>query len=135
MAKIMFSLEELVEIMIANELILENIRRVKVKDGIVHFVIKTDLFVLPLIPASLKFSSFENNKATFKLTLVNNQLSKIISRYNHILDTELPACMKFEHPNLMIDVEKLLQENNIRGLQIKDVLFKDSEFTVVIDKN
>jgi hypothetical protein len=135
MAKITFSLEELVEVLIANDLIFENIRRIKVKDGVVHFVIKTQLFMLPLIPASLKFLSFENNKATFELTLVSSHLGKVISRHNHILESELPSCMEFEYPNVMIDMEKLLQEKNIRGLQIKDVLFKDSDFTVTIDND
>jgi hypothetical protein len=132
MAKITFSLEELVEILIANDLILENIRRVKVKDGVVHFVIKTQLFILPLIPASLRFSSFDNNKVTFELTLVSSHLGKALSRHNQLLD--LPACMKFEYPNVMIDMDKLFQEKNIRGLQVKDVMFSDGEFIVVTDK-
>lgn len=134
MAKIIFSLDELVEILIANDLIPENIKRIKVKDNVVHFVIKVQSFILPLIPASLRFLSFDDNKVTLELTLISSRLSKAIGRHNQLFDLKMPAYIKFEYPNVIVDMDKLLQEKNIRGIRVKEVLLKESEFTVVTDK-
>jgi len=134
MAKIIFSLDELVEILIANDLIPENIKRIKVKDNVVHFVIKVQSFILPLIPASLSFLSFDDNKVTLELTFISSRLSKAIGRHNQLFDLKMPAYIKFEYPNVIVDMDKLLQEKNIRGIRVKEVLLKESEFTVVTDK-
>ena len=131
MAKITFGLEEIVEILISNELLPKNIIRVKVKDDRVHFYIKTESFILPFIPASLRFLSFNNNNVTFEMTLVSGQVSKAIGRLDQLFDLKIPAYMKLEYPNIVINMDMLLQERNVRGLQVKDVFFKDGEFSIV----
>jgi len=133
MAKITFSIEELVRILISNKLLPKNIVRVKVKGDSVHFYIKTQSFILPFIPASLRFLSFDNNNVTFELTLVSGQVNKILGRLDQLSDFKIPAYMKFEYPNIVVDMDKLLQGKNIRGLQLKSVLFENGEFVVVTD--
>lgn len=131
MAKINFNLEELIEILISNEILPKNIIRVKVKDDKVHFYIKTQSFILPFIPASLKFLGFENNDVTFELTLVSGQVNKIISRLDQIFDLKIPEYMKLDYPKIVVDMSKLLQEKNIKGLRVEEVTFDNGEFSVV----
>ena len=133
MAKITFSIEELLTILISNELLLRQIMRVRVKGQRVHFVIRTNSFILPYIPASLRYVSFDNNNAIFELTIVSSHLNKAVSWLNQALKLKIPACMKLEYPNIFVDVDRLLKERNIRGVQVKDIFFENGEFTIVTD--
>ncbi len=134
MAKITFSLEELLKILTSNELLPRQIIRARVKGQRIHFVIRTDAFILPYIPASLRYVSFDNNNAIFELTIVSGHLNKAISWLNQALKLKIPACMKLEYPNISVDIDKLLEEKNIRGLRVKDILFENGDFTIVTGK-
>jgi len=133
MAKITFSLEELIKILISNELLPRQIIRARVKGQRVYFVIRTNAFILPFIPASLKYISFDNKNAIFELTIVHGHLNKAVSWLNQALKLKIPACMKHEYPNIFIDIDKLLEEKNIKGVRVKDILFENGEFTIVTD--
>lgn len=133
MAKITFSLEELIKILISNELLPHQIIRARVKGQRVHFVIRTNLFVLPYIPASLRYVSFNNNNAIFELTIVSAHLNKAVSWLNQALKLKIPACMKLEYPNIFVDIEKLLEEKNIKGVQVKDIFFDNGQFALVTE--
>ncbi len=131
MAKITFSLEELLKILISNELLPRQMIRARVKGQRVHFVIRTNAFILPFIPASLKYISFDNNNAIFELTIASGHLNKAVSWLNQALKLKIPACMKIEYPNISVDIDKLLKEKNIRGVQVKDIFFENGDFTIV----
>ena len=131
MAKITFSLEELLKILISNELLPRQIIRARVKGQRIHFVIRTNAFILPFIPASLRYVSFDNNNAIFELTIASGHFKKAVSWLNQALQLKIPACMKLEYPNISVDVEKLLKEKNIKGVQAKDIFFENGEFAVV----
>jgi len=133
MAKITFGLEELVEILISNKFLPGEIIRARVKGERIHFVIRTTSFILPFIPASLRFLSFNNNNAIFELTIVNSHLSKAMSWLNQVFKLKIPAYMKLDYPKLFVDVDKLLQEENIKGVRVKDISFEDGGFTIVIE--
>ncbi len=130
MAKIIFGIEELVEILLSNDLLPENIIRVKVKDKSIHFYIKTQSFILPFIPASLRFVSYDNNNVTFELTVVSDKVSKAIGRLDQLLDFDMPVYIRLEYPNIVVDIDKLLQEKNIRGVRLKSVVYENDEFIV-----
>jgi hypothetical protein len=134
MAKITFSLEELLKILISNELLPRQIIRARVKGQRVHFVIRTNAFILPYIPASLRYISFDNNNVIFELTIASGHLNKTVNRLNQALKLKIPACMKLEYPNISVDIDKLLEEKNIRGLRVKDILFENGDFTIVTGK-
>lgn len=131
MAKITFNLEELTQILISNELLREEILRPKVEGDRIHFVIKINSFILPYIPASLGYLSFSDNLAIFELTIVSSYLNRAVSRLKQILQLKLPAYMRLEYPKIFVDVDKLLKEKNIRGIRVKDISFKDGDFTII----
>ena len=130
MAKITFSLDELTQILISNELLRGEILRPKVEGDRIHFVIKTNSFILPYIPASLGYLSFSDNLATFELTIVSSYLNKAVSRLKQILQLKLPVYMRLEYPKIFVDMDKLLKEKNIRGIRVKDISLKGGEFTI-----
>ncbi len=131
MAKISFTLEELLEILASNQLLPAQITRVKVQGDEVHFVIKTDAFILPYIPASLKYLSFNDNNALFELTIITGRANEDVSWLNQALKLKLPAYMKLDYPNLFVDIDRILREKNIRGIQIEDISFQNGQFIVV----
>jgi len=131
MAKITVSLDELIKILISNELLPRQIIRARVKGQRVHFVIRTNSFFLPFIPASLRYVSFDNNNAIFEISIVSGHLNKAVGWLNQALKLKIPSCMKLEYPNISVDIDKLLEENNIRGVQVKDILFENGQFAIV----
>jgi len=131
MAKITFSIYEFTQVLISNELLRGEILRPKVEGDRIHFVIKTNSFILPYIPASLGYLSFSDNQAIFELTIVSSYLNKVVSRLKQqILQFKLPVYMKLEYPKIFVDVDKLLEEKNIRGIRVKDISLMDGEFTI-----
>ena len=130
MAKISFNLQEMIQILISNELLRGEILRPKVEGDRIHFVIRTNSFILPYIPASLGYLSFSDNQAIFELTIISSHLNKAVSRLKQILQLKLPVYIKLEYPKIFIDVDKLLKEKNIRGIRVKDVSFESGEFTI-----
>ena len=130
MAKISFNLEELIQILISNELLRGEILRPKVEGDKIHFVIRTHSFILPYIPASLAYLEFSDNQATCELTIVSSHLNKAVSQFKQMLQPKIPAYARLEYPKILVDVEKLLKEKNIRGVRIKDISFEDGEFTI-----
>ena len=130
MAKISFSLEELTQILISNELLRGGILRPKVEGNRIHFVIRTNSFILPYIPASLGYLSFSDNQAIFELTIISSHLNKAVSHLKQMLPFNLPEYIRLEYPKIFVDVEKLLKEKNIQGIKVKDVVLENSEFTI-----
>jgi hypothetical protein len=135
MAKITFNLEEITKIVISNGLLPPEIIRVRVKGEKVHFIIRTNSFILPYIPASLGFLSFSDNNVIFELTIISSHLSKAKNWLNEALKLRIPAYMKLEYPQLSVDIDKLLQEKNFTGIRIENILYEAGEFTIVTSNN
>jgi hypothetical protein len=130
MAKITFSLEEFVEILASNKLLPGQFIRPEVKGQSVHFVIRTNLFVLPYIPATLRYLSFEDNHAIFEISIVRGHLDKAMKRLESLFPHKLPAYTKLEYPKIFVNVVHLLKEKNIRGIRVNDISFEQGRFTI-----
>ena len=130
MAKITFSLEELTQILISNELLQKWILRPKVDGERIHFVIRTNSFILPYIPASLGYLSFSDNQAIFELTVISSHLNKAVSRLKQMLQLKLPAYIRLKYPKIFVDVEKLLNEKDVKGIRVTDIALENGEFTI-----
>ena len=131
MAKMTFSLEELTRILISNKLLPGEIIRVRVKGEAIHFVIRTNSFILPFIPASLKFSSFDGTSAVFELTIVSSRASRATSWLSQMFKIKIPTYMRLDYPKLFVDVDELLRQKNIRGVRVEDIFLEEGEFTIV----
>jgi hypothetical protein len=131
MAKITFTHIELFNILISNELLPKKVLRPKVEGQEIHFTVETNLPLLQYVPASLKFLSFTDNNAIFELTVVNSSLSKTISRLNLLSKLDVPDYVEIDFPKISVEVNELLKQRNIRGVQIEDILFDNGEFTII----
>jgi len=134
MARIVFGFEELLEFLVCNRLLPGSIVRARVKGERIHFVIKTNSFILPFIPASVKYLRLEGSHIVFELAIVSNRANKAISWLNQMLEPKMPAYTKLEYPILSVDMDKLLAEKNIRGVRIKEIFFEDGEFTLITER-
>ncbi len=133
MAKITFSLQELVDFVVSNEMLPPEVVRMRVKGKKIHFAVKTNAFILPFVPASLVYVSFDGRHAHFELTNVPGPVNKVIGWLQHALKLKIPAFVKLEYPSVSIEIEGLLREKNIRGIQVKDVVFQNEEFSVLTE--
>jgi hypothetical protein len=133
MARIAFGFEELLEILVCNGLLPGSIARVRVKSERIHFVIRTNSFILPFVPASVKYLRLEGSHAVFELAIVSNRINKAASWLNQMLEPKMPTCVKLEYPILSVDIDKLLAEKNIRGVRVKEILFDNGEFTLITE--
>ncbi len=133
MAKIVFGFEELLEILVCNQLLPGSIARAKVKGERIHFVIKTNSFILPFVPASVKYLRLDGSHIVFELAIVSGRTSKAKSWLNQMLEPKMPTYVKLEYPILSVDIDKLLEERNIRGVRVKEFSFQDGEFTLVTE--
>jgi hypothetical protein len=135
MAVITFTYEELLEILKSNNLLPGQIAKAEVKNGCFHFTVRTENFLLPFVPASLRYQSFENNFAIFELTVVSSHFNKAIGWFSQSLQARLPEYVKLSLPNVLFDMEKLFQEKNIKGIRIKEIIHEPCQFTVIIERN
>jgi hypothetical protein len=131
MAKITFSLDELIGILSTNAILPGKIVSAKAKGRSLQFAIKTGSFILPFVPASLSYTSFDGNNAVFELNVVGGRLNKATSWFNELLKPKLPACMILDYPNISVDVNKLLAEKGIKGVRVKDMFFENDKFAIV----
>ena len=133
MAKIVFGFEELLELLVCNGLLPGSIARAKIEGERIHFVIKTNSFLLPFVPASVKYLRLDGSHIVLELAIVSDLASKAMGRLNQMLEPKMPTYAKLEYPVLSVDIDKLLAEKNVRGLRVKDILFEDGEFTLVTE--
>ncbi len=131
MAKLTFSVEELVEVAVSNGLMPSEIVRVRVKGERIHFVIRTSSFILPFIPASLRYVSFDGDNAMFELTIISSHANKAVGWLNELIKLKIPDCLKLEYPNVSVQINNLLEEKNIKGVRVRDVSFTDGQFSIV----
>ena len=133
MAIIKFTLEELLKVLTSNNLLPPQIVRTEVKNNSIHFAISTETFLLPFIPASLKFLSFENNIATLELNLVSGHFNKALGFFGQSYESRLPDYVKLELPNILIDLKKFFQAKKIKGVRVKEITQENDLFTIVAE--
>ncbi|MHC4363714.1 MAG: hypothetical protein ACYSTZ_12885 [Planctomycetota bacterium] len=131
MAKLTLSVEELVQVAISNGLLPSEIARVRVKGERIHFVIRTGAFILPFIPASLQYQSFDGDKAIFKLTVVSSHANKAVGWLNERIKLEMPDHTQLEYPNVSVEINRLIEKKNLRGVKVKEISFRDGEFSII----
>jgi len=135
MAKLTFTAEELVEVAVSNGLLPPEIVRMKVKGERIHFVIKTGSFVLPYIPASLKYLRFDGDNAVFELSVVSSHATKAMGRLKNLIELNMPGYVRLEYPNVFVEINRLLEDKNVKSLRVKDILFEDGEFSITTGNN
>ncbi len=133
MAQLTFNLEELVEIVNSNGLLPPEIIRLRVKGEKIHFVIRTGSLILPYIPASARYVSFDGDNAIFELTVVSSHANKAVGRLNELVKVKMPDHMKLDYPHVTVEINRLLEDENVKSLRVRNILFEDGRFTIISD--
>jgi len=131
MAVIMFTLEELLDVLASNDLLPAGITRLKVKDQTLHFVIRTGSLVLPFVPASLTFTGFEDGKALFELSIAGGRATRALAWLTRAYAQRMPDCTTLDYPQLVVDLQAMLKKKNINNLRIDSIAFDEGRFTIV----
>lgn len=131
MAAITFTLEEILQILKSNNRLPEQIVRSEVKNDCIEFTVDTKMFLLPVIPVSLKYISYENNIATFELNIVGSHFNKALSMVGNSYQSKLPEYVKLELPKVLIDLQKLFEHRKIKGIRVKEIIQNNSNFTII----
>jgi len=134
MAKLTFTLNELLELVLANGKLPEQLSDVRAEGSGICFTIKIPAFLLPSMPASIKFKEFDNGKAVLEAEILNEQINNTIGKFSGMLGNKLPSFISLEYPQIYVNIDKMLIEKNIKGFTIQDVAFEDGEFTIITDK-
>ncbi len=133
MATLTFSLEELLEILKSNNFLPAQISRAEVKNDNIVFIIKTENFLLPSIPATLKFLSFSNNIATFEINIMSGHFNKALGMVGNSYQSKMPDYVKLDLPNVLVDLEKLFEHRKIKGIRVKEINQIRNHFTIVTE--
>lgn len=132
MAKIVFSLEELLSVLTANDVLPEQVQQARANGDTVEFVIKTGVFILPMVPVSLKYAGYEGGEITFEMSVAGGRFSDVIGGFAKQFESKMPPGVRLEFPQIYVDVGKLLESKNIRGVSLSEVSVNDGEFAVVV---
>ncbi len=135
MAKITFNLEELLSILLANDVLPEQIQKANAGGDTIEFVVKTGVFILPMVPVSLKYVGYEGDEINFEITVAGGRFSDLIGGFAEQFESKMPPGVRLEFPQLYVDVAKLLEAKNIKGLRLSEILVNDGEFAIVISSN
>lgn len=130
MAKIVLSLEELLEILIANGILPDKIQQPRAKGDTIEFVVKTGVVILPAVPVSLTYAGYEDNNIKFEITVAGGRFSETIGGFAKQFESKMPHGVRLDFPHVHVDANKLLEARNIRGLRISDISASDGEFTL-----
>ncbi|MCF7958726.1 MAG: hypothetical protein K9M57_09795 [Phycisphaerae bacterium] len=122
MAKINFSLNELLTIAKANDIKLDRLEDIQVQGNTITVVIATGLPLPKTIKADIEFIDFDNGQA--KLELKGNPL---VGKFVNMVT--LPTGITFNSPHFIIDVNSLIAQK-VKGLCIESMTLTDGEFTI-----
>jgi hypothetical protein len=130
MGQIILSADELVCTLSANALIPDHVTDIEVEGDELRLKVATPLPILTSIHVRVRFAGFECGQVV--LQLVTNRL---LDTFDWLVDKMLVSLRieehggRWEYPKLYVDVNRLLQQQ-VRGVQIADVVFKDDRFHI-----
>jgi len=133
MAKMIFTLDEVKEILLSNNQIPHYISDFRTEGQTVSFKIDMGIPFIPPIPVAIKYVSYQSNIITLEIVRdsINGKLAdKVVSRVISKFQNKMPTYTKLDYPNIYVDVKSLLTNNSIMGVKVEDVVFEGNSFTV-----
>jgi hypothetical protein len=133
MAVITFTYQEFLETLKSNKLLPPQIVRAELKNDCFHFALRTENFLLPYVPASLRYVDYENNIARFSLVVVSSHFNKALGWFSQHLQSKLPDYVTLDLPHVLFDLDKIFEEKNVKGVRIKEIIHETCQFTFVLE--
>ena len=130
MAQLSIPLEELIGIIKANNILPPQVTDARAQNNGLELVIKTPIPLLPPVPVTLQFVSFENNTAKLELVLANAQLEKAAGMLTKTIESKLPEFINLDLPYILVNIDTLLRRKDIKGIRIKDITCIDDTLKI-----
>lgn len=133
MAKMIFTLEEVKDILLSNNRIPHYITDLRTEGAVVSLKIETGFPIKKSISPIVEYISFDYGVVTLKMTvkyLKGKRLEKVANWLIHKFQKEMPAFIKLDYPNIYVDVEMLLTDNNFNWVKVESVVFESDSFVV-----
>ena len=132
MAKLIFSLQEAIEILKSNDRIPEQITDIEAKDDSISLKANMKILIKSVsIPISLKYTGFENGNAIFEMTLPMQKMlpNKIINKITEIFSEKTPKEININYPKILIDFNTLIS-SKVNGIKIEKFVYENEEFEI-----
>jgi len=133
MAKMIFTLDEVKEILLSNNQIPHYISDFRTEGQTVFFKIDMGIPFVGPIPVAVKYVSYQSNIITLEIVRdsVNGKLAdKVVSRVIGQFQNKMPTYTKLDYPNIYVDLKSFLTNNGIMGVKVEDVVFEGDSFAV-----
>ena len=133
MAKMIFTLDEVKEILLSNTRIGHYISDFRTEGQTVSFKIDMGIPFIGPIPVAVKYVSYQSYSITLEIvrdSVNGKQADKVVSRVIGKFQNKMPTYTKLDYPNIYVDVESLLTDKGIMGVKVEDVVVEGSSFTV-----
>ena len=139
MAKLIFSLQEAVEILKENDFIPEKITDIETKGDSISFKadIKMPIIKSVSIPITLKYVGFEKGNAIFEMILPLQKLlpmNKIVTKLADRFSEKIPGAITINYPKIFADFNAVIS-NKVNGIKVEDFVCKNGEFMITTLSN
>jgi len=131
-AKITFSIGEVVRILNSGRLVSEPLTEIKTKGDKFLVKLKTGWLAPKYIRAAIKYVDFYNGNVAFEITT-----NRLIDKFDWLVprlfkSPHLPDYVsQCEYPRVCVDINKVLADK-IKGVQIENITFENEQFCVTI---
>jgi hypothetical protein len=133
MAKITFSPQEAISLLISSKFLPEMITDIKVDRDTVSFKVATGLPLTDSLPVSIKYLRFKKGILTLQATIAflkGKTLDTVVSLVAGALARDYPDEIQLDYPRIYVHINKLLAARNIRSLEVREITFDKGHFTI-----
>lgn len=124
MAKIIVSVAEIIDIIVANNLMPEQISEIDIQGDTISFQYKTGKIVPAKIEASVNFEEFDKGLMIFGI-----QTSWLADKLLRIMSLPQSNYIQIDYPNVIFYMQRFFNDK-LKGVQIEDIKFQKGEFTI-----
>jgi hypothetical protein len=135
MARLRFAPEEAINVLMANDLLPEVIRGVKIKDDTLIVKVATPLPLVDSLPVSIKYVGFEDGVVTLELSvgyLKGRVLDSILKLVKGRMEEEFGDKIQLDYPRVYVHINRLLVAKNIRSVEVREITFEGGLFEIMV---
>ena len=124
MAKIIVSVAEIINTIVANNQMPEQISEIDIQGDSISFQYKTGMLVPAKIEASVNFEEFDKGLMIFGI-----QTSWLADKLLRIMSLPQSNYIQIDYPNVIFYMQRFFNDK-LKGVQIEDIKFQKGEFTI-----
>ena len=124
MAKIIVSVAEIIDTIVANNLMPEQISEIDIQGDTISFQYNTGKIVPAKIEASINFEEFDKDLMIFGI-----QTTWLADKLLRIMSLPQNDYIQIDYPNIIFYVQRFLNDK-LKIVQIEDIKYENGKFTI-----